>query len=165
MEVGGGDVSERDARMPFSIEGALAQLGWLPCEVVIACGFWMRLHGLMLRRPRKEGRPLVMVFPRCRSVHTCCVLAPLDIAMLDKEGHCIARFEGVPPWSVRSAQGACCVVERFSPQETARRRALRQTIAPDCNKGLHRGKTEKRALFKKSLPFSLDPVPEFVIFT
>ncbi len=69
-----------------------------------------RLRGMARRLP--DGT--VMVFPRCRDVHTFTMKHPLDIAFVDRRGYVVEVHRFVLP-GVRLRSGkACAVVERFA---------------------------------------------------
>ena len=98
-----------------ALERALDELGWRPAELVVARGFAPRLLGMTVRDPvGRGGLPLVMAFPSCRSVHTCFMRYPLDIACVDVRGRVLALYEGVRPWRMVSCPGAVAVLERAS---------------------------------------------------
>lgn len=82
----------------------------------VAERFLDRLLGMTVRRPQTgEGEPLVMVFPRCASVHTCFMRYPLDIVFVDREGRVLRLVEGVGPWRSVRCPGAAAVLERATP--------------------------------------------------
>ena len=68
---------------------------------VVASSPLLRLRGLAGRRPDST----VMVFPRCRDVHTLTMRHPLDVAFLDRRGRVIAVHRLVLPGR------ACVAVE------------------------------------------------------
>lgn len=93
---------------------ALSNLRWNGMTLW-ADGFWSRLFGLAVEPPLdRHGVPSMLVLPRCRSVHTCGMRYPLDIAFVDKEGKVLASYEGVMPWRVLYEPKADFVVERAS---------------------------------------------------
>ena len=71
---------------------------------VVASSPLLRLRGLAGRRPDST----VMVFPRCRDVHTLTMRHPLDVAFLDRRGRVVAvhasRAAGGAP-ALRSSLG------------------------------------------------------------
>lgn len=94
---------------------ALNRLGWTPAEFVVAESFTVRLRGMLGRRPiAASGLPLVMVFPRCSSVHTCFMAYPIDIAFIDRNGNVLACYESIRPWSMCSHPCAWATLERPS---------------------------------------------------
>ncbi len=42
--------------------------------------------------------------PGCRSIHTCFMRGPIDIAFLDSEGNVVGQHESLGPWRVRIAR-------------------------------------------------------------
>ena len=110
-----------------ALERALDELGWRPAELVVARGFAPRLLGMTVRGPvGRGGLPLVMAFPSCRSVHTCFMRYPLDIACVDVRGRVLALYAGVRPWRMVSCPGAAAVLERASLLEADGGRAFRR---------------------------------------
>lgn len=100
---------------------ALCELGW-DGDVEEAATYWQRARGLIACSALDEAtRPRILVFPRCRSVHTWFMSAPIDIAFVDAAGRVIQRHSCVPPWSMRSCARAYLVIERCSPREVASR--------------------------------------------
>lgn len=94
---------------------ALEALGWGPARVVVAQRPLQRLIGMTLPwGPRSERGSMVMVFPRCSSVHTCFMRRSLDIAFVAGDGSVLNVYEGVPPFRLRSCRGSVMVLERFS---------------------------------------------------
>ncbi|MFR5091436.1 MAG: DUF192 domain-containing protein [Adlercreutzia equolifaciens] len=69
-----------------------------------------RLRGLAGRRPDST----VMVFPRCRDVHTLTMRHPLDVAFLDRRGRVIAVHRLVLLGARLRCGRAWAVVERFA---------------------------------------------------
>lgn len=93
---------------------ALHDLGW-EGQVEEAKTFARRLAGFVaLPATVGAGRVRILVFPRCRSVHTWFMWIPLDIAFVDASGHILARHDGVMPWRVLSCSAAAFVIERPS---------------------------------------------------
>lgn len=98
-----------------AIDRALRELGWEDACVEMADSFGVRLLGMTARSPvLPDGCPRVLAFPRCRSVHTCCMRYPLDIAFADAEGSVLAFHRGVAPWRFLFHPHASFVVERAS---------------------------------------------------
>lgn len=77
---------------------------------VVALSPLLRLRGLAGRRPDST----VMVFPRCRDVHTLTMRHPLDVAFLDRRGQVVAVHRLVLPGARLRCSRAWAVVERFS---------------------------------------------------
>lgn len=77
---------------------------------VVADSPLLRLRGLAGRRPDRT----VMVFPRCRDVHTLTMRHPLDIAFLDGEGRVTEVHRLVLPGARLRCSRAAAVVERFA---------------------------------------------------
>lgn len=69
----------------------------------------VRLRGLAGRVPDRT----VMVFPRCRDVHTMTMRHPLDVAFLDRAGIVVEVRRFVLPGMRLSNRRASGVVERF----------------------------------------------------
>jgi uncharacterized membrane protein (UPF0127 family) len=77
--------------------------------VVAADGFSSRLFGLMGRRDLSGAR---LWFPRCTSVHTFFMRAPIDIVFLDRERVVVSLHEKAKPWRMfRGGRGADSVLE------------------------------------------------------
>lgn len=77
---------------------------------VVAASPLMRLRGLARRAPDRT----VMVFPRCRDVHTLTMRHPLDIAFVDRRGLVVEVHRLVLPGArLRSPRGRA-VIERFA---------------------------------------------------
>lgn len=97
-----------------AVSRALHDLGW-EGQVEEAKTFARRLAGFVaLPATVGAGRARILVFPRCRSVHTWFMWIPLDIAFVDASGHILARHDGVMPWRVLSCSAAAFVIERPS---------------------------------------------------
>ena len=97
-----------------AVSRALHDLGW-EGQVEEAKTFARRLAGFVaLPATVGAGRVRILVFPRCRSVHTWFMWIPLDIAFVDASGHILARHDGVMPWRVLSCSAAAFVIERPS---------------------------------------------------
>jgi len=62
----------------------------------IAATFSQRLLGLMGRRSLDPGEGLLLL--KCRSVHTCFMRFPIDVAYLDEDMWVLAVHEEVQPW-------------------------------------------------------------------
>ncbi|MBM6682725.1 DUF192 domain-containing protein [Collinsella intestinalis] len=121
---------------PYGFRRALRELGWEPARLVVAERFVPRLRGLTgfpapdagapaaptapdaaaRKVPRGDMRSLAMGFPRCRSVHTCFMNYPIDVAFLDASGRAIEVHAAVGPWKVLSCPGAVSVLERPTPR-------------------------------------------------
>lgn len=97
-----------------AVSRALHDLGW-EGQVEEAKTFARRLAGFVaLPATVGAGRVRILVFPRCRSVHTWFMRIPLDIAFVDASGRVLARHDGVMPWRMLSCSGAAFVIERPS---------------------------------------------------
>ena len=104
-----------------AVERALGTLGWSG-DVRFANTFFERLRGFS--RPslgEGEGGAGVLVFPYCRSVHTCGMRFDLDIAFADADGEILRHDENVGAWRLVSCPGARFTLERRSPMREARR--------------------------------------------
>lgn len=77
---------------------------------VVASSPLLRLRGLAGRRPDRT----VMVFPRCRDVHTLTMRHPLDVAFLDRRGQVVEVHRLVLPGVRLRSSRAWAVVERFA---------------------------------------------------
>lgn len=69
-----------------------------------------RLRGLAGRKPDDT----VMVFPRCRDVHTLTMRYRVDVLFLNREHRVIEVYRSVPPKSRLRCPQAMAVVERFA---------------------------------------------------
>jgi len=67
----------------------------------VADGFWSRLVGLQFRRALPPHAALLLV--PCRSLHTCFVRFPLDVAFLDRHGSVLVIRRNLRPWRVAFA--------------------------------------------------------------
>lgn len=67
-------------------------------ELEIADRFWTRLIGLQFRRQLPVQRGL-WISP-CSSIHTCFMRFPIDVLMLDGDGHVLQTRRSVWPWRV-----------------------------------------------------------------
>ena len=65
-------------------------------DVEYARSFWSRTRGLIGRNTLPVGYALV--FPRCRSVHTCAMTIGVDILHADRAGHVLRALPELPPW-------------------------------------------------------------------
>lgn len=106
---------------------AMKELGWRG-DVEYVESFVRRLVGMMLRARMcagdvpaatvcpadAAGASRILVFPRCRSIHTCWMSVPLDVAFADASGKVVAWYPRLAPWSVRSCPKAAFVLERVS---------------------------------------------------
>lgn len=54
-----------------------------------------RFVGLM---GRKDLSTVFLLIPHCRSVHTCFMRGPIDLAFLDGQGRVVVLKEAVKPW-------------------------------------------------------------------
>ncbi len=103
------------AREREAVRAAVRSLGWEPCELRFATGFFERLRGLM--GAVGQGRacnPAVLVFPRCSSVHTCFMPCAIDVAFIAKDGTVLTYYERVPPWRLLRHADAWAVLEQIS---------------------------------------------------
>lgn len=84
----------------------------VPCR--LATGFWERLRGLLGTRPSMGPLPCpdLLVFPRCRSIHTVGMAYPIDVAFLDGRGIVLGACKALGPGHMASCPGASCAVER-----------------------------------------------------
>lgn len=98
---------------------AVAWLKWDAGRVAVADGFAERLLGLMPYAGRRRGEAPTIVFPHCRSVHTCLMRAPVDVAFVDAAGNVLDVFWALRPWRLVSNARAAWVVERLTPAEGA----------------------------------------------
>jgi uncharacterized protein len=83
-----------------------------------------RLVGLAGRRDpgagttARDGPPVGLLLPRCRSVHTFGMRFALDLVWLGAGGAVVRIDRGVRPWRVRSCRRARSVLElRSGPAE------------------------------------------------
>jgi uncharacterized membrane protein (UPF0127 family) len=63
-----------------------------------AVTWWQRLIGLLGRRqldPR-EG----VLFPSCRSVHTCLMRTPIDVVVVDRAARVLRCYPGLRSWRI-----------------------------------------------------------------
>ena len=67
-----------------------------------------RVVGLLGRRSFSDGE--AMIFPRCRSIHTCWMAFPIDVIFL-RAGIAIRLIERLGSWRVAWAVGADTVIE------------------------------------------------------
>ena len=65
-------------------------------DVEYARSFWSRTRGLIGRNTLPVGYALV--FPRCRSVHTCAMTMQVDILHVDRFGHVLRALRELLPW-------------------------------------------------------------------
>ena len=100
---------------PEAVERAIESLDWAPTHIKVADTLLARLSGFITHPPLTcEGVPYTLVFPRCRSVHTCFMRYPIDIAFIDKGGSVLVLHRGVGSWCILSHPGAAAVLERAS---------------------------------------------------
>jgi uncharacterized membrane protein (UPF0127 family) len=64
-------------------------------RVGLADTAWLRLRG-MLGRPAPQPEEGMLLIP-CRAVHMWGMQYALDVAFLDREGHVVAAYPGLPP--------------------------------------------------------------------
>lgn len=67
-----------------------------------------RVVGLLGRRAFSEGE--AMIFPRCRSIHTCGMAFPIDVVFLRGE-LAVKLISRLGAWRVAWARGADTVIE------------------------------------------------------
>ncbi|MEO8216736.1 MAG: DUF192 domain-containing protein [Acidobacteriota bacterium] len=63
--------------------------------MITATRFRERFFGLM---GKSDLSNTFVLFPGCRSIHTCFMLGPIDIAFLDASGRVVTQHEAVRPW-------------------------------------------------------------------
>ncbi|MBS0209847.1 MAG: DUF192 domain-containing protein [Planctomycetes bacterium] len=68
----------------------------------VADSFWPRFRGLQLRRLAADAGLLIVP---CRSVHTCFMLAPIDVVMLDRAGRVVSMVSSLKPWRMFTGPG------------------------------------------------------------
>lgn len=79
-------------------------------ELLLALDPWRRLRGL-LGRPAPAELGGLLLLP-CRSVHTCFMRYPIDVAFLDPEGRVVGLHGALRPWSFTPYHAeACCALE------------------------------------------------------
>ncbi len=78
-------------------------------RVRVAMTTWERFRGLMLRRSLPGGEGLL--FPDCRSVHTCFMRFPLDLVYLGGDNEVVKIVEGKRPWRLSGCRRAHSVLE------------------------------------------------------
>jgi hypothetical protein len=81
----------------------------LGLRVPVARRLSTRLLGLALLDRERAGPGLLI--PRCRSIHTFGMRFPLDVALLDGEGHVIALRRGARSGRVVGERRARAVLE------------------------------------------------------
>lgn len=104
-----------------SIARGLDELGWQAGRVVVATGFWQRAFGLIgaswrMRHLRRAGggtqqANIVMVFPRCASVHTFFMGCSIDVAFIGRDGTVLQIYGDVGPGRVLRVPDALAVIE------------------------------------------------------
>ena len=101
------------------VDLVLRILGWEDMRIVIAQTFFERLLGLLAPAYRAGTRAggVVMVFPRCPSVHTWFMKRDLDIVFLDCSGAMLRVCWEVKPGRLIFCPGASLVIERVSDKE------------------------------------------------
>ncbi|MCA9161980.1 MAG: DUF192 domain-containing protein [Planctomycetales bacterium] len=76
----------------------------------VADTFWKRFRGLQFHRPLAPNEGLLLA--PCRSIHTHWMWFPIDVVMLDREGHIIAFHREIVPWkTLRGPHGTHAIVE------------------------------------------------------
>lgn len=90
---------------------------------MVATGFWQRALGLIgaswrmrhLRRADDSAQQanIVMVFPRCASVHTFFMGCAIDIAFIGRGGTVLQKYCDVGPGRFLMVPAALAVVERL----------------------------------------------------
>lgn len=90
---------------------------------MVATGFWQRAFGLIgaswrMRCMRRAGggmrqANIVMVFPRCASVHTFFMGCSIDVAFIGKDGTVLQIYGDVRPGRFLRVPAALAVVERL----------------------------------------------------
>ena len=83
-------------------------------------GRWRIARSPVARLRGLAGRPpddTVLVFPRCRDVHTLTMRYELDVLFVDGENRVVEVYRGVPPKSRLHCPRAMAVVERFARLE------------------------------------------------
>ncbi|MCL2913867.1 DUF192 domain-containing protein [Shewanella corallii] len=78
-------------------------------RVYLAKSPWLRLRGLLGRRPLKQGEGL-LISP-CNSVHTFWMSYPIDLIYLDSNGLVLKVVEQLLPWRMSACKSARSVVE------------------------------------------------------
>ena len=74
-------------------------------DLGLADGFRLRLLGLMGQPALTLGlQPQALLLRHCRSVHTCFMRAPIDIAFLDANGWVVQTHDNVGAWRVRNGR-------------------------------------------------------------
>lgn len=107
------DLKTLTRREPFV--AALDRLGWGGVDLEVEDAFLPRLLGFTVRsKCMRDGRALVLAFPRCHAVHTCFMRFPLDIAFIDRRGEVLELHKDVRPWRFLSCPDASSVMERAS---------------------------------------------------
>lgn len=78
-------------------------------RVGMALTLWERFRGLMFRRdlPWEEG----LLFPDCRSVHTCFMRFPIDLVYLADDNEVVKIVEAKKPWRLSACLRAHSVLE------------------------------------------------------
>lgn len=95
---------------------------FLAMRVRTAYNFWHRLKGWMGKKSFREGEALLL--KPCRSIHTCFMLAPIDVVYLDRDLRVVGILERVRPYRFpRAVRRAHSVVEL--PAGTVALRSLR----------------------------------------
>ena len=71
-------------------------------------GWGQRLRGLL--GSGREVSPVAIM--NCRSIHTCWMRYPLDVAFVSSDGVVLDSRRAVPPWRLLSCHKAAYVLER-----------------------------------------------------
>lgn len=85
-------------------------------EVFIANTPWLRLRGLLGRRPLSSEQGL-LISP-CSSVHTIGMRYPLDIIYLNKHNKVLKVTKDLQPWRGSVCRGATTVLELAAGNST-----------------------------------------------
>lgn len=78
------------ARMQLELRGRQA------VNATVAATWWARARGLLFRPPLPSGEGLLL--PRCTSVHTWLMGAPIDVVYLDRELTVVKLAPRLRPW-------------------------------------------------------------------
>lgn len=75
----------------------------------IAWDPWTRARGMIGRSFRSFD---ALIFPRCRSIHTCFMSRPLDVIFLDQDHRVVDYHESFRPWKMTfGPRGTRTVIE------------------------------------------------------
>lgn len=89
---------------------ALRELGWDYERLLVARSFGQRLRGL-LSSQNKHG--LVLVFPRCTSVHSFGMRRPFSVAFIDRDGKPLTVINSMRPNAIASNAKAALIIEKI----------------------------------------------------